>query len=90
MKKQLFNPGQIVATPGALNLAEQGVNLLAYLLRHISGDWGELEEEDKRENEFSLRNGFRILSAYNTQSGRLWIITEADRSVTTFLLPEEY
>jgi len=90
MKKQLFDPGQIVATPGALNLAEQGVNLLAYLLRHISGDWGELEEEDKRENEFSLRNGFRILSAYNTQSGRLWIITEADRSATTFLLPEEY
>ena len=90
MLKALFNPGQIVATPGALSLAENGVNLQVYLFRHLSGDWGNLEEEDKQENQFSVENGFRLLSAYVTQQGRLWIITEADRSVTTFLLPEEY
>jgi hypothetical protein len=85
-----FSPGQIVATPGALELAERGINLLAYLSRHLRGDWGELKEEDKKENDFSVINGYRILSAYVTRSGKLWIITEADRSVTTFLLPEEY
>ena len=88
--RQLFYPGQIVATQGALILSESGENLFAYLVRHLSGDWGDLGDDDKRENEFSLKNGFRILSAYNTNSGKLWIITEADRSVTTFLLPEEY
>ena len=86
----LFKHGQIVATPGALVLAGNGVNLLKYLERHLSGDWGDLDDEDKAENDFSVKNGFRILSAYNTPSGRLWVITEADRSVTTFLLPEEY
>ena len=86
----LFQTGQIVATPGALSLAERGVDLLEYLQRHLSGDWGDLCDEDKGENEFSLKHGFRLLSAYNTPFGKLWIITEADRSVTTFLLPEEY
>jgi len=86
----LFPIGQVVATPGALSLKEQGLNLLLYLHRHISGDWGDLCPEDKTENNFSLQNGFRLLSSYNTPFGSLWIITEADRSVTTFLLPEEY
>ena len=86
----LFKHGQIVATTGALILAENGVNLLEYLERHLNGEWGDLDDEDKAENDFSVKNGFRILSAYNTPSGRLWVITEADRSVTTFLLPEEY
>ena len=90
MKQTLFNTGQIVATPGALELAEGGVNLLAYLARHVSGDWGDLGKEDKQENDISLEHRFRILSAYNTPKGRLWIITESDRSATTFLLPEEY
>ena len=85
-----FKHGQIVATPGALSLEEQGVNLLTFLHRHLSGDWGDLDDEDKAENDFSVKNGFRILSSYNTPEGRLWIITEADRSVTTFLLPSEY
>lgn len=85
-----FQPGQIVATPGALSLAEQGIDLLTYLKRHLNGDWGDLCEEDKAENECSLKNGFRLISSYNTPFGKLWIITEADRSVTTFLLPEEY
>ena len=86
----LFKHGQIVATTGALILAENGVNLLEYLERHLNGDWGDPDDEDKAENDFSVKNGFRILSAYNTPGGRLWVITEADRSVTTFLLPEEY
>jgi hypothetical protein len=86
----LFHPGQIVATPGALSLAGQGIELLTYLQRHLIGDWGELCKEDKAENNFSLANGFRLLSAYDTPAGSLWIITEADRSVTTFLLPDEY
>jgi hypothetical protein len=86
----LFQSGQIVATPGALCLAEQGIDLLTYLKRHLSGDWGDLCEEDKVENEFSLKNGFRLMSSYDMPFGKLWIITEADRSVTTFLIPEEY
>ena len=86
----LFNPGMIVATPGALEMAEQGIDLPAYLKRHLKGDWGELCEADKAENDFSLANGFRLLSAYQTPCGKRWIITEADRSATTFMLPEEY
>jgi hypothetical protein len=86
----LFQPGQIVATPGALDLAEQGLDLLIYLKRHLNGDWGDLCAEDKAENNLSLRQGFRLLSSYNTPCGQLWLITESDRSVTTFLLPEEY
>jgi len=86
----LFQPGQIVATPGALSLAERGVNLQECLNRHFNGDWGDLCEEDVVENDFSLEHGLRLLSAYDTPCGKLWIITEADRSVTTFLLPEEY
>ena len=85
-----FNPGNIVATPGALSLKAQGVNLCGYLQRHLNGDWGDLCDEDKAENAFSLKHGFRLLSAFNTPLGQLWIITEADRSATTFLLPEEY
>ena len=85
-----FQPGNIVATPGALSLSEGGINLLTYLQRHLNGDWGDLEVEDKAENDFSLQHGYRLLSSYKTTLGKLWIITEADRSVTTFLLPEEY
>jgi hypothetical protein len=59
--------------------------------RVVAGDWGELDDDDKRENELSLREGFRLLSAYRLSTGvKLWIITEADRSVTTLLLPDEY
>ena len=86
----LFPYGQIVATPGALGLAEEGVNLLDYLKRQLAGDWGDLCAEDKAENDFSLQHGYRLLSAYATPLGQLWIITEADRSATTFLLPDEY
>ena len=58
---------------------------------HVAGDWGELDEEDRRENELSVARGFRLLSSYTLSSGeKLWIITEADRSSTTLLLPSEY
>jgi hypothetical protein len=90
MDKQLFEPGRMVATPGALALVEEGGDLKKYLIRHLSGDWGDLNSEDKAENDFSLNRDLRIFSAYNTPNGRLWIITEADRSSTTFLLPDEY
>ncbi len=87
-----FLLGQVVATPGALRAFEAaGENLLPYLERHARGDWGELDEEDRRENEYSLTRHLRLLSAYRLRDGaKIWIITEADRSITTVLLPEEY
>jgi hypothetical protein len=87
-----FSPGNIVATPGALEaLRASGDDLLAYVIRHLAGDWGDIDEHDRRENELSLIHGFRLLSAYTLNSGtKIWIITEADRSVTTILLPDEY
>ena len=87
----LFPLGQTVATPGALQLLEaSGTSPLCLLNRHQRGDWGELDPEDVRENETSLRAGFRLLSAYTVAGQKLWVITEADRSATTILLPEEY
>jgi len=87
-----FPLGRIVATPGALRALERANQSPAvFLARHAAGDWGELDPEDIRENEYSVAHGFRLLSAYTTAAGeRLWIITEADRSSTTLLLPEEY
>jgi len=87
-----FALGHIVATPGALRALEiSGESPLEYLRRHVLGDWGELDEDDRRENELSLHEGFRLLSSYRLRSGeKLWIIAEADRSVTALLLPEEY
>ena len=89
----LFSLGQIVSTPGALDaFREEGVSGLAYLQRHITGDWGDLCKADQRENDLAVKEGFRILSAYTLPQTKVkfWIITEADRSVTTFLLPSEY
>jgi hypothetical protein len=87
-----FPLGRVVATPGALRVLEEAnQNAFEFLAKHQAGDWGELCEEDIRENEFSVLNGFRILSAYRTRNDvRIWVITEADRSATTLLLPEEY
>jgi hypothetical protein len=84
--------GQIVATPGALAALEQsGDQPAEFLSRHASGDWGDLCKDDRKENEFSLAHGFRVLSSYKLSNGALiWIITEADRSSTCLLLPEEY
>ena len=88
----LFSLGRLVATPGALAALETAqAGATEYVTRHVSGDWGELGEEDKAENQLSVEKGFRILSAYTLSTGvKIWIITEADRSATTILLPEEY
>jgi hypothetical protein len=91
MAKQL-QLGQVVATPGALAAFEESGEQPGDLLRrHACGDWGDLCEEDRHENEFSLIHGFRLLSSYTLSTGtKIWVITEADRSITTLLLPEEY
>lgn len=87
-----FSLGQTLATPGALQaLEDAGESGSTYLARHQSGDWGDVCKEDHKENELSLQHGFRLLSIYKTSKGvRIWVITEADRSATTILLPDEY
>ena len=86
-----FQPGQIVATPGVLEaFRASGKSPLTFLQRHLAGDWGDLSLEDIRENELRLQHGWRILSAYTLRTGVKFWITEADRSMTTFLLPDEY
>lgn len=87
-----FPLGQIVATPGALEaLTDANLRPVTLLKRHVTGDWGDMQDEDKAENEFSVDKELRIFSAYilNTKV-KLWVITEADRSATTLLLPSEY
>ena len=92
LPQALFPLGQVVATPGALAAlreADQAAEM--FLARHAVGDWGDLCADDHKENDLSLREGFRLLSSYILKDGqKLWIITEADRSVTTLLLPSEY
>lgn len=90
--KVLVPLGQILATPGALEaLEERNLRPDHYLARHAIGDWGDVCEEDARLNDQALKNGERISSAYRLDdSEKIWIITEADRSATTLLLPEEY
>jgi hypothetical protein len=92
LAKPLFPLGRVVATPAAIDALARANQYSHYFLnRHAGGDWGEIENEDKVENKYSLQHGFRILSSYTTATGeKLWIITEADRSSTTLLLPEEY
>lgn len=88
----LFPFGQVVSTPGALE-AMQAANVspLALLHRHLRGDWGNLDKQDKQLNDLAVRDGTRILSAYDIAEGqRIWLITEADRSSTCFLFPSEY
>ena len=84
-----FPLGQVVITA---NAAQQLDTIAVHeaLRRHAAGDWGDICPDDARENELSLKEGFRLLSAYGTSEQRFWIITEADRSVTTVLLPNDY
>ena len=87
----MFPLGQVVATPGALDALDvAGVSATALLARHAAGDWGDVSPEDAAENKLSVARGFRIISSYPVGDGRVWIITEADRSATTLLLPSEY
>jgi hypothetical protein len=87
----LFNPGKYVITR---SLADNTARLMPYLLRHLKGDWGDLADEDKNENDLAVKAGdLRIFSSYETDiegAEKIWIITEADRSATTILLPSDY
>ena len=88
----LFHLGQVLATPGALEILEtHELTALPFVLRHVSGDWGDICAEDRQANADALQYGYRLMSVYElSKAERLWIITEADRSSTTLLLPEEY
>jgi len=88
----LFPLGRLLATPGAIEaLIASGEQSASFVGRHARGDWGEVCAEDKALNDADVVEGGRLLSAYRTALGvRIWIITEADRSATTILLPEEY
>lgn len=90
MSATKFPLGRLVATPNALEHIPNP-DIMAALLRHLNGDWGDVDEHDREENELSLKEGFRLLSVYRSAKGvKFWIITEADRSATTVLLPEDY
>ena len=85
-----FQPGTVVATVGALQVADNHA-ILELLRRHLAGDWGDVDKDDAKANEDAITHGERILSSYRTESGeKLWVITEADRSATTVLTPGEY
>ncbi len=92
MPEPRFPLGQTVATPGALEaLSTNKQSPFEFFIRHGTGDWGDLDPDDKAENERSIKDEVRILSAYVLHDGtRIYVITEADRSATTILLPEEY
>ena len=87
-----LNLGQVVATPGAIDAMRlAGVSPMELLVRHASGDWGQVDAEDWHANDMAIANAERILSVYPLHTGEtIWIITEGDRSVTTLLLPSEY
>ena len=84
-----FQLGQVVITPNALEKLKSD-DILNSLNRHILGDWGELDAEDRQTNDEALQSGDRLLSAYRSGQTKFWIITEASREVTTVLLPEDY
>lgn len=92
MPKALFNLGRIVATPAALRAMEAtGENGLPFLSRHVAGDFGVVNDEDKRANDRAVGEGSRVFSAYLLKDGtRIWVVTEADRSSTCVLLPSDY
>ncbi len=94
MAAPLFDLGRVVATPGALELlAATETNPAELLERHQGGDWGEVPPEDARENARSLKYGWRVMSSYpvgEEVGQKVWILTEADRSSTCILLPEDY
>jgi hypothetical protein len=89
IKASKFPLGQLVITANAHALLDPSVVHEA-LRRHASGDWGDIPPEDAEQNEFGLKHGERLFSAYGKGEKRFWIITERDRSVTTVLMPEDY
>lgn len=88
----IFSLGRTVATPHVLQvLAQQGITPLSLLIRYAAGDWGDVPPDDAQANHIALKSGSRLFSSYHIDpDARIWIITEADRSVTTLLLPSEY
>lgn len=98
VRNSRFHLGKIVATPGIIEaFTKTGENMASYLVRHASGDWGELSEHDQNANEMALKTGGTLMSAYFLKDGtKIWIITDPEidsqhrRYATTFLLPEEY
>ncbi len=99
MSAPLFPLGQVLATPGALDASRDPGQFIGLLARHVRGDWGCVCPDDSAANDEAVREGSRVLSAYAIDPALpcagygencLWIITEADRSVTTILLPEDY
>jgi hypothetical protein len=85
-----FRLGKIVSTPSALDQLSQDDILLA-IQRHQAGDWGDVDEDDRKKNELSLEQGLRLFSVYHARSGvKFWLITEADRSHTTVLMSADY
>lgn len=91
LSRPLFVLGQIVATPGALGfLEERRIAPQVLLQRHLSGDWAEMDDFDQEANRQAVKDGSRILSSFGFAGEKIWIITEADRSSTCFLLPSEY
>jgi hypothetical protein len=90
-KHALFELGQCVCTPTLLkHFQNNGVDPVHYLRQHSFGLWGDVPAEDARENDLSVVNGYRVLSAYSVAGIKFWIITEKDRSLTTLLTPSEY
>ena len=92
MSAPKFEAGALVATPAALAaFAAVGANPASFIARHLSGEWGDLDDDDKRMNDLAVAHNERVLSAYTLTDGtRIYVITEADRSSTCILLPEEY
>lgn len=92
VNKNKFPIGRLVGTPGALEaFSRNSVEISTFIARHLSGDWGDVDREDAALNDLALTQGSRLLSAYTLpDKTRIWIITEADRSVTTVVLPSEY
>jgi hypothetical protein len=90
-RQRLFALGQVVSTPNALTFAQKNqIDLGQLLTRHQTGDWGDLADEDKEANEEALLINTRIFSSYSFGEDKVWIITEADRSFTTLLMPSDY
>lgn len=87
--RKLFEPGMVVATKGAAEFLHSE-EITSLLIRHLTGDWGNLCEEDKEQNNQAVKHSHRIMSAYKVRGEEIWVVTEADRSATTFLLPSEY
>ena len=82
--------GKLLITPAATYLAQKGVDVHTLLKRHLSGDWGDIDEDDRTENQLAIELGERVCSSYNTDHGRIWIITARDRSATPILTPDDY